>query len=116
MSTNNECPICEKRKHVRQIQASGRVAATQGKKRSDNPHSDPVEKQYWEYGWIEENFMNEIEEHRAVMEYAGEHLFLFSQEVEEWTKAGEITPEIRDRIVSSMASIAQNLADKLRGN
>lgn len=114
MSEN--CPACEKRNRMHHIQMEGRQAASLGNPRASNPCTDDVEKQYWEYGWIEENFMNELEEHRAVMQYAGEHLFIFCDELQEYVEQGKITQKVKDEIVNNLHTIMKNLAEKLQGN
>jgi NAD-dependent DNA ligase len=87
---------------------AGRADAIKGLLRKDNPYTTGSdEAQYWEYGWIEENFVEEIEEHRAVMQWTGEQLFIISEKLKRNDPADDITNDIN--------TIAGKLAEKLQG-
>jgi hypothetical protein len=112
----SDCKACEQRKSVLDAQMEGREAARRGILLKDNPRQDEIHRQYWEYGWIEENFLNEIDEHRAIMDYVGTHLFMLSEEIVEMQKKGDVTKSSGDHIIASLSTVASKLADKLRGN
>lgn len=109
------CEICVTWQRLHNIQMEGRVAATEGKKRSDNPYKD-LNAQYWEYGWIEENFVTEIEEHRAIMDWTGTQLFAVAEYLVKLEKEGRITPLIKDEITGVIETVCGKLAEKLNGD
>lgn len=113
MSEN--CPACQRRQHMLNIQQAGRHAAAEGKKLEDNPYTDELERQYWEYGWIEENFIEDINEHRAVMDYAGVELFQMAEKIDDLVSAGHLTVKGGNSLKSSLNTISGKIADKLRG-
>jgi ribosome modulation factor len=110
------CKLCETRQRVYSIQMEGRQAVLDGKKRTDNPYRDPTEKQYWEYGWIEESFVSEIEEHRAIMDWTGVQLYSVAQYLQKLESEGRITPLIRSEITDVIETVCGKLAEKLEGN
>ena len=112
---SDNCPKCAQRAHVYNIQMQGRKAADEGLTRDQNPYTDEVEKQYWEYGWIEENFMEELEEHRAVMQYAGDALFIFCEELDKMVEQGTVSSRASDQMKGSLSTIMKSLAEKLQG-
>ena len=113
MSEN--CPACQKRQHMLSIQMEGRDAARKADMMEKNPYTDPIEKQYWEYGWIEENFLEEIDEHRAIMDYAGEHIFQLTEQIVEGVNSGMIASKTGDELIASLSTVAGKLANKLQG-
>jgi ribosome modulation factor len=109
----SNCEACEQRNKVLNIQVEGREAARSGKLLKDNPYTETIQRQYWEYGWIEENFISEIDEHRAVMDYVGVHIFQLCQDIEKMEKEGNLSGE---KIIASLSTVTTKLAEKLRGN
>lgn len=109
------CPACQRRQYMLGIQQSGRQAAIEGKNLKDNPFTEELERQYWEYGWIEENFVDDINEHRAVMDYAGVELFQLAEKIDEMVRAGFLTVQGGKSLKASLNTITGKLADKLSG-
>lgn len=98
-----------------EIQHAGRVAAQAGVRLEENPYTDDIERQYWEYGWIEESFLEEINEHRAIMDYAGVQVFQIVEKINDLVSCGQLTKRGGDILIASLSTVAGKLADKLRG-
>lgn len=117
MSEN--CKACAERNRMLKIQAEGREAARLSVTLDKNPYahgeSKDIEKQYWEYGWIEENFIEEIDEGRALMDYAGVHIFQLIEKINEKVYEGMIAKKTGDELVASLSTVAGKLSSKLRG-
>lgn len=106
------CPVCTQRQKFHDAQTIGRNSAIEGKRRDQNPFEKGTpEASFWEYGWIENSFMEEIEEHRAVLEWIGQQLFLFNDEMKKFVS--EYPIDTAEHVVRCQERIFETIATKI---